>query len=164
MWPRWQATWERSPRRGCLAKTDTKIPGHSFIEATDGLTRAQASMLMQLRTGHVLLNWFLHCIGKAESPTCPGCMSAGELVHHFLFECLVHTHAHHELAKMLGWKSKSLKHLLGSCHAFKPFLRFIQRLGRFKETHSDLFCRVNKDGPVPHACRSQCCQQQLNSY
>jgi len=44
----------------------------------------QAALLMQLRTGHILLRKHLHRIGKAGSAMCPACLSEDESVHHYL--------------------------------------------------------------------------------
>src|SRR6266481_10023693 len=66
----WKNVWMSSPCQTCLAKIDTKLPSHSYLKATDHLTRAQASVLMQLQMGHIPLNAFLNCIGKADSLHC----------------------------------------------------------------------------------------------
>src|SRR6266481_4054920 len=128
----WKAIWAKSPCRRKLAKIDNKMPSHSFIKATDQLTQAQASIIMQLQTGHVPLNGFLQRIGKVTSSKCPACPEVMETVHHFLFKCPAHAHAHHGMSRALGHKSKSLQHALGNQEAFKPVLKFIQVSGHFK--------------------------------
>ena len=75
--------WAKSPWKGWMDKIDDKLPSHSFLMVTNHLTRAQASVLMQLRTGHILLNCFLHKISKANSPVCLSCRLADETVHHY---------------------------------------------------------------------------------
>src|SRR6266481_5018422 len=89
----WQTLWGGSPCQKHLAKIDAKLPSASFLRATDGLSRAQASVLMQLHTGHMPLRGFLHCIGKAESPRCPVCQGEDKTVHYYLFDCPTHVHA-----------------------------------------------------------------------
>ena len=83
---RWKYIWAKSPPKGRMDKVDNKLPSHSFLTVTGHLSRAQASVLMQLCTGHILLNYFLHKINKAESPVCPACQLADETVHHYLFD------------------------------------------------------------------------------
>ena len=84
---RWKAIWAKSPRKGRMDKIDDKLPSHSFLAAMSHLSRAQASILMQLCTGHIPLNYFLHKINKVESPTCPLCRTANETIHHYLLDC-----------------------------------------------------------------------------
>ena len=74
----WKAMWVKSSWKGWIDKIDDKLPSHSFLMVTNHLTRAQASVLMQLRTGYILLNYFMHKISKADSPVCPLCRLAGE--------------------------------------------------------------------------------------
>ncbi len=135
---RWKVIWAASPRRGRLAKIDAKLPSHSYLRSTDQLTHAQASILMQLRTGHIPLNQFLHRIGKVDSPACPACKGSDESVHHYLFDCPSHAYARHGLARTLGKHSKSLKHVLGNERAFKTVLKFVRETGRLKDVYGDL--------------------------
>ena len=95
---RWKSIWAKSPRKGRMDKVNDKLPSHSFLTATGHLSRAQASVLMQLRMGHVPLNYFLHKINKAESPVCPTCQLADETVHHYLFDCPGFIYERHSLA------------------------------------------------------------------
>ena len=89
----WRELWAGSPWRQKMAKINTKLPSPAFLQATDDLTRVQASVLMQLRTGHAPLNTFLHWIGRVDSPLCLACLSTNETIHHFLFNCPAHAHA-----------------------------------------------------------------------
>ena len=115
-----------------------RVIEQSNLRATDDLTRAQASVLMQLRTGHAPLNAFLHRIGKIDSPRCLACLGGDETVHHFLFDCPGHAHARHSLARKLGRLSKSVWHLLGDWRAFRTVLKFVGETRCFKETYGDL--------------------------
>ena len=135
---RWKSTWATSPRRVRLAKIDAKLPSHTYLKSTDQLMRAQASVLMQLHTGHILLNGFLHRIRKVDSPDCPACPGTHETVHHFLFECPAFTHAQHGLARATGQYLKSLRYILGNQDAFGPVMKFVRDLGWLKTTYGDL--------------------------
>ena len=148
LWEQWKSLWAKSPQRGCMDKIDTKLPSHSFLAATNHLSRAETSVLMQLRTGHIPLNAFLHRIGWADSPTCPVCQHTDETIHHYLFDCLGHTHARHSLARAMGQNSKSIRHL-GNWRSYKSVLKYIHTTGRFKNIYGDLPTHPAPDGAPP---------------
>src|SRR6266481_1562732 len=127
-----------SPHRTRLAKIDTELPSHSYLKVTDHLTRAQASVLMQLRMGHIPLNAFLNRISKADSPHCPTCQNTAETVHHFLFDCPSHAYVRHDLERTLGCKSKSLRYILGDQEVFRSMLKFVQATGQLKSVYGEL--------------------------
>ena len=124
-----------------MDKVDNKLPSHSFLLATSHLSRAQASVLMQLCTGHIPLNYFLHKINKAESPVCPTCQLADETVHHYLVDCPEFANERHTLAQTTGHNSKSIQHLLGNWCAFKAVLTYVHVTGRFRGIYGDLHMR-----------------------
>lgn len=64
-----------SPRYPLLKKIDDGTPSNRFQKLIAGLPRNQASLLMQLRTGHAPLNKHLHRIKSADSPLCPACIN-----------------------------------------------------------------------------------------
>ena len=111
---RWKSLWAKSPQRGRMDKINAKLPLPSFLAATNHLSRAETSILMQLHMGHIPLNAFLHRIGRADSPTCPTCQHTDETIHHYLFDCPGHVHVRHSLARAMGQNSKSIQHLLGN--------------------------------------------------
>ncbi|KAI0055114.1 hypothetical protein BV25DRAFT_1764572, partial [Artomyces pyxidatus] len=87
---------DRDPRTGRVAtrctnlrRIDPTSPSPRFQKAIAGaqLPRRQASLLIQLRTGHVPLRRHLFTIGKVDSPTCPACGEHPESVFHFLMAC-----------------------------------------------------------------------------
>ena len=135
---RWKATWAKSPQKGRMDRIDNKLPLHSFLMVTNHLSRAQASVLMQLCTGHIPLNCFLHRIGKIDSLTCPTCQTADETVPHYLLDCPGYMHEWHGLSQAVGHNSKSLWHLLGNWCTYKVLLIYVGATGRFKDTYSDL--------------------------
>ena len=112
----------KSPQKGRMDRINNKLPSHSFLMATNHLSRAQASILMQLHTGHIPLNRFLHRIGKIDSPTCPTCQSADETVLHYLLDCPGYMHEQHGLSRAVSHNSKLLRHLLGNWRAYKVLL------------------------------------------
>ena len=96
-------------------------------------SRAQASLVIQLRTGHVPLNAYLHRISKLDQPLCRHCRSGDEMVHHYLFECAAWTHEQWALGRKMGRASKSLCSLLSTKRGIDEVLKYIGRTRRFKD-------------------------------
>jgi len=67
-------------------KVDAALPGKHTRLLYDSLSRREASILAQLRTGISRLNGYLFRIGIAASQQCT-CGQAIETVEHFLFRC-----------------------------------------------------------------------------
>ena len=84
----WKRCWKGSPRRKLTDKIDKSTPSKKWMNLTKPLTHKQASILMQLQTGHVGLNKYLHHIKRATSPKCSNCNeNTDETVSHFLLVC-----------------------------------------------------------------------------
>ena len=94
--------------------------------------RVQASMVTQLRTGHVPLNAYLHRIDKIDSPLFPHCSLDSKSVHHFLFNCRAWRAKCWCMGKVLGHEAKSLRHVLSSAKGIDELLRFLGRTEQFK--------------------------------
>jgi ribonuclease HI len=139
----WHDRWKASPRYSRATKTDSSFPFTKFRKAADGLTRAQTSILVQLRTGHIGLNKHLARINKSESALCPTCSLSEESVHHLLFECPSHRNARHHLTKALGRKASSLKFLLNNKKGISEVLKFIGRTGRLRRNFGDVTPRMS---------------------
>ena len=107
----WKKKWMASPWYAQMAAIDNTLPTKNFYKGITGYTRAQTSLITQL---HTTVNKHLYQIKMAQSPLCPACTEAEESVHHYLFECRAYEHARVGLRRRLGWRSKSLKELLGS--------------------------------------------------
>ncbi len=67
-------------------RVDTALPGKRTRLLYDRLSRKEANVLAQLRTGMAKLNTYLHRIRAASSDQC-ACGQARETVEHFLFRC-----------------------------------------------------------------------------
>ncbi|KNZ73152.1 hypothetical protein J132_00987 [Termitomyces sp. J132] len=50
----------------------------------------QTAILLQLCTGHCLLNLYLHQFKKIEALTCTACNQADKMIKHYLLYCSVH--------------------------------------------------------------------------
>ena len=76
------------PKVGAFTKRiDRALPGKHTFMLYDKITKPEARMLAQLRTGMIRLNSYLHRIGLRDSPTCQ-CGHATETIDHFLFSCI----------------------------------------------------------------------------
>ena len=89
---RWKTQWKNSPRHDTFSRIDDQFPMSNFNKAKDNLTRKQASLIVQIRTGHAPVNKFLYRIKKQENAKCDSCLEnlgieVTELIRHFLFEC-----------------------------------------------------------------------------
>ena len=119
-----------------------KIEGYMSVsdeEAHHRLNHKQASILMQLQTGHIALNKHLFCIHHAATPICPNCdENAEETIHHFLFNCTRYNRDHSILYNKLLCLSHDLPYLLSYPNATAPLLRFINSTGLLKSTFGNI--------------------------
>lgn len=69
-----------------LRRLDAAWPGGHTRRMYDSLSRRQASILAQLRTGMTPLNGYLRVIGATETSLCD-CGKANESRQHFVFQC-----------------------------------------------------------------------------
>jgi hypothetical protein len=114
------------------------MPSNKYTRITQGLRRSQASIVMQFRSGHIVLNKYLHRITKGDTPQCPSCRSEEESVHHYLFECLTWRHKRWNMGKKLGKTAKSLSYILSSKKGVEELLKFVGRTEQFKNTFGDV--------------------------
>jgi hypothetical protein len=93
-----------------VRKIDAAWPGSHTRRMYDDLSKRQASILAQLRTGMTPLNGYLHNIRAAETNLCD-CGEAAESREHFIFHCVRWS----EQRKILGvWTCEDkLSRLLG---------------------------------------------------
>jgi hypothetical protein len=134
----WRVRWTASPRYTWAAAIDDSLPSKALYSLTAGFTRAQTSLITQLRTAHIPLNQHLYRIKRAPSPLCPACAGAEESIHHFLFDCRAHEHARAGLRRKLGRKSKSLRDLLGNQKAMKATLTYVAATKRLYSLFGDV--------------------------
>jgi ribonuclease HI len=127
-----------SPRFLRLTEIDRTTPSNRFRKLVDKLPRRQASLLIQLRTGHISLNKHLHRIGKSETPQCPACHERTETVMHFLLQCPAHSAHRTTLYSNLRYRSRSISHLLSSPKALPHLFKYISDTGRLSSTFTTL--------------------------
>jgi hypothetical protein len=98
----------------------------------EGLPRRQSTIIIQLRMGHIGLNYHLFRIGKANSPNCPSCGFRIETVHHFLMKCptfevprRLHLYAN-------GYSALNVGRLLSIPSLIKHAINFVEASRRFE--------------------------------
>ena len=132
---RWARRWKTSPRCCHMGGIDKSVPSKKWMELTKSLSRKQASIIMQLHTGHIGLNKHLHHIKRSDSPHCPNCdENATETVHHLLFDCTRYRHKQSILHRELRRRTHDISHLLTHPAATLPLLKYIHATGRLKQT------------------------------
>lgn len=100
----WREAWNKSPRKGRMDKIDPTFPPKGFVETTDQLSRRESSLLIQMRTGHLPLNTYLHRRKFAKSPNCEHCPQTRETLNHVLRDCKQYRKQRHKLRRALGWR------------------------------------------------------------
>lgn len=129
------AKWKESPRAMRTVRIDLNLPSKKFLLLIEPLPRQQASLLIQLLTGHVPLNQHLHRITKADTDRCPKCKQARETVAHFVLDCPEYEEARVCRFFKLGPPASSLQYLLTDPKAMKPLFCFIHDTRRFTVTY-----------------------------
>ena len=134
----WRSEWAMSPQFSKLSRIDPSMPSKGFRKLTSKLSRAQASILIQLRSGHIPLAKHLFRISKVPSLVCPSCQSDEESVHHFLFNCPTWRHECWFMGRTLGPKAKSADHVLNSQKGVEVLLKFVGSTGWLKHPAGDV--------------------------
>lgn len=83
----YQNHFRDSPWYHKFLRIDPSMPSNKFQKMTSRMSRAQASLLIQLRTGHVALNSYLYRFKLAKSPVCMACNMEAESIRHVLKFC-----------------------------------------------------------------------------
>lgn len=118
-----------------MSKIDDSLPSNKFLKLTQPLTRKQASLLLQLRTGHTALNGYLHRISRSPMPLCPACELETETVHHYLVACPARCKQRRPLEKALGYRTaSSVTRLLTVPKALPHLFSYIQATRRLVQT------------------------------
>ena len=136
---RWMKVWAESPRKARFSTIDPNFPFNKFRKKLFKLSRQQSSLIMQLRTGHIPLNFYLKRIGKIDSDKCIKCAEdpdnpqATETIRHFLFECRTYDGARNVLIGDIGRGQLSISKIMKNVDSMKSLVTYINRTGRFKD-------------------------------
>ena len=136
---RWQTEWKTSKRHTASDKIDPLLPSDNFLHIINQLRRNQASLLIQLRTGHVPLNTVLHRMKKLDTPECPHCKNGiRETIPHFLLTCPHYATARRLLRSKLKRDAPSIPFLLGTRKGIPHLLRYVSNSNRLKTTFGEV--------------------------
>jgi hypothetical protein len=119
-------------------RIDKALPGKHTKKLYDSLTRSEASVLVQMRTGMARLNTYLYRIRAATSVQCAyGC--APETIEHFLFTCIRWTAQRMILLQATSTRMGNLSYFLGGKAAtdaddWTPDLRAVRAAIKFAIT------------------------------
>jgi hypothetical protein len=95
-----------------LREIDSALPGKHFKLLYYKLTRAEAQVLAQLRTGHSRLRAFLFRIGAVDDDQCE-CGNGSEDTRHFLLHCQRYQHMRDDMITAGGRRYGDLSYMLG---------------------------------------------------
>jgi hypothetical protein len=142
-----RATFQ-SRKYGQYIKTlDRALPGQHTRKLYNTLTRTQAAVLSQMRSGYCRLNSYLYKIKAAETDKCQ--CGKEETVKHFILEYPQWTEERARLNDDIGRRANELSYLLGGYQdigkdgelakwspdikAVRRTIKFVQETGRLEE-------------------------------
>lgn len=131
-------TLRTSTQWDMLQKIDPSMPSTKFRKMQVDMTKGQAALYIQLRTGHAPLNKHLHRMKAINSPICTGCSDAHESVEQFLLDCPKTARLRAKLTATLGREARSIRTLLSHPKALKPLMAFIGKTKRFGEVYGTM--------------------------
>lgn len=147
----WRELWRQSPQRERMERLDKSFPFTRLRQLLDGFTRAQCSLLIQLRSSHILLNAHLFCLNCTDSDKCQACNNrcgtapSREMVTHFLFDCPAYQEERHYLDAALGRHNRDLGYIMSEEAHIRELLRYIARTERLQRTFGDIALRLMED-------------------
>ena len=117
---------------------DPTLLSDKFAALVDSLPRRHTSALVQLQTGHTLLNHHLARIGKTPSPACARCGARYETVHHFALIFPAYQKERFILRRNIGRRKMNLSSLLTDRSTMKELLRFLAHTWCLTQVFGDL--------------------------
>lgn len=130
--------WRASPRFERMKAIDESFPSPAFARIMEGQPKWNTAALIQLRTGHIPLNKYLHKIGKRTSAICERCSQGEETVKHYLLECTAYSTERAIMKRKFGRSAESLKFLLSNQKALGGTIGYINQTKRMIDTHGVL--------------------------
>jgi ribonuclease HI len=130
--------FRKSSRYERSTRYNPKAPASNFMKIAAKLTRRQVSILIQLRTGHVPLQAYLHRFKLVDTPICPTCGNEPETVTHYLLYCPTYTTQRRRLRRALGRDRSLGLEILGDEERIKRLMSYVNDTKRFEESHGDL--------------------------
>ena len=138
VWKEYERGFRKSLRYERATRIDPKVPTSNFVKIAAKLTRQQASILVQLHTGHVPLQAYLYHFKLAKTATCPSCGIEPKTVTHFILHCMSYVAQRHWLRCTLGRDQSLGLEILGDAKNIKVFMNYVHSTKHFEESHGDL--------------------------
>ena len=135
----WKENWDNSDRGKRFAALDDNFPFTKFRNRINQLSRHQASLMIQIRSGHLPLNAYLARIGKSDTEHCQNCMEnengiqCRETIKHFIFECTTYAQEREELIKKTKLSHFKLRKIMENTDRMRFLATYISRTGRLKK-------------------------------
>ena len=125
----WAGRWASSKHGHRIRRNfNPAPPGKHILKLYNNLPRRQASVISQLRSGHVSLNQFLSRINAVSSPMCPSC-GVPEPVEHFLLSCRRYCGQRDALRRAVQYPL-TLRSVLGGAKRRAALLEYVEATGR----------------------------------
>ncbi|KAG8702114.1 hypothetical protein FRC09_004948 [Ceratobasidium sp. 395] len=129
----WKRRWDEglSESNTRLRIIDHTTPSNVFHKLAQTIPRRHASLMIQLRTGHIPLMAYLHRFKRSNSATCLACKQRAETVEHYLMRCPAYEPARQRRNIAFPAATESLPTLLSSEEAIPHLMTYIRETGRF---------------------------------
>jgi hypothetical protein len=127
----WTHLLETLPCRDRMRSIDPNFNPARFHKLVTELRRGHSSLINQLHSNHIALNFYLHRIQKHDDPHCEHCPAVQETVRHFLLECPTHREARRRTLDPLGRNSRSIPYLLSTLKGVKAVVQYAAIMKRF---------------------------------
>jgi hypothetical protein len=121
-----------------MKKTDPTAMSNKYLMLITPLPKKMASILTQMRTGHVPLAKHLHRIGKADLPICPTCQQHKETIEHLLLHCPAHQDTRQALHSKVEGRNIVIAKLLTMPKTLRLLFRFVTATGCFHNTFGEV--------------------------
>ena len=121
-----------------MAQFDDKFPFNEFRKRSYFLTRNQASIMIQIRSGHIPLNNYLHKIRKSDTEICLACsdqengLRCRETINHVIFECPAYDRERDTMIAKIKQQHFNLFDIMSNTDHMKILATFINSTGRLK--------------------------------
>ena len=136
---RWRKDWAASPHHDKFQKIDSSLPSRRYIKLISNpkLSRADASKVFQIRTGHVPLNAYLFRFKRKESAQCPACGADKETPQHFLLECPAYAQERRKIGPKKGELELKFADVVSNGRKIIALAHYIKGTRRFIENEQE---------------------------
>ena len=135
----WQGKWSSSPQFANVKWINSSLPSDNYLHIIDQLQHNQASILTQLRTGHIPLNLILHRIWRHDTPDCPHCQQGTwETLLHYLLKCPHYAGAWWQLHVRTAQRSPLILFLLSNRKGILHLLYYVSNTNHLKATFGEV--------------------------